>query len=264
MIIDGVKIADELYKEIAAKVSLLSHTPRMAIITCAPNFETQKYLGLKKRKAEEVGVALTIIEMSADASTEDVIASIVSVSPAVHGVVVQLPLPPHIDREAVLASIAPDKDPDCFSGGHENDLLPPVVGAIDEISKRENIEWEGKKVAIFGHGRLVGEPAAHYATAKGSNVTVLTEDSTNSNIALSEADIIVSGAGQPHLITKDMVKSGVAIFDAGTSEDGGELRGDVHPDVQEVTSFMTPVPGGIGPITIAVLLRNLVNLSVIK
>lgn len=259
-IVDGKQIAAEIFEEVAKIVDTKGLSPRMAIITCAPNFETRKYLELKKRKAEEVGIALTIIEMPEDAKTADVICSVVSIKSQVNGIVVQLPLPPAIDREAVLESIPPELDPDCFTGGETTGLLPPVVGAIDEISKRYNLSWKDKKVVVFGHGRLVGMPAAQYAERKGANVVVLTEDSAEVTSSLEQADIIIAGAGQPHMITPDMVSEGVAIFDASTSEDGGELRGDVHPLVSEKAILFTPVPGGIGPITIAVLLRNLVTL----
>lgn len=259
-IVDGKQIATEIFEEVAKIVDTRGLSPRMAIITCAPNFETRKYLELKKRKAEEVGIALTIIEMPEDAKTEDIICSVVSIKGQVNGIVVQLPLPPTVDREAVLDSIPPELDPDCFTGGETMGLLPPVVGAIDEISKRQNLSWKDKNVVVFGHGRLVGMPAALYAKKRGAKVIVLTKDSSEVTTSLEKADIIIAGAGQPHMITSDMVSEGVAIFDASTSEDGGELRGDVHPLVADKSVLFTPVPGGIGPITIAVLLRNLVNL----
>lgn len=260
-IVDGKQIAAAMYEEVAASIQTNALAPRMAIITCAPNFETQRYLEMKKSRAEEVGIALTIIEMSADATTEDVICSIESVSKQVNGIVVQLPLPPAIDREAVLSAIPPELDPDCFSGGETTHLLPPVVGAIDEIAKKYQIVWKDKQVVVLGHGRLVGLPAETYTKKQGAIVTVLTESSAEVAASIAQADIIITGAGQAHMITADMVSAGVAIFDAGTSEDGGELRGDVHPLVAEKASLFTPVPGGIGPITIAVLLRNLVMLT---
>ena len=122
------------------------------------------------------------------------------------------------------------------------------------------IDFVGKHVVVLGQGRLVGAPTAQYLRLAGALVTTLTEANQHDLNVIKEADIVVSGIGRPHFITADMVKSGVIIFDAGTSEDGGVVAGDVHPSVVMTASHFTPVPGGIGPITIAVLLRNLVTL----
>lgn len=260
MIIDGKDIANTIYKETAESVSSLSRAPRMTAITCAPNFETQKYLNLKKQKAAEVGISLNIVELSEDVTTEEVVACIQAVAKDADGIVTQLPFPPHVDREVMLKAIPPDKDPDGFNYELSELCLPPVVGAIDEIAKKYNFSWEDKKVAVVGYGTLVGKPAAHYAKSKGAQVTVITENTENPNAYIQEADIIISGTGRSHSITSDMVKEDVCIFDAGTSEDNGELAGDVHPDVVQKASLFTPVPGGIGPITVAYLLRNLVTL----
>lgn len=261
MIVDGKKIARQIYASLKDEVASLSKVPVMAAITCAPNFETQKYLELKKRKAAEVGITLRVIELPLTATTAEAVACVKAVLSQVDGVVVQLPLPPHIDREQVLAAVSADKDPDGFSYGEtESACLPPVVGAIHAIANEYKIDFDGKHVVVLGQGRLVGAPAAHYLRLRGAIVTTLTEANQHDLSALKEADILVSGIGRPHFITQDMVKLGTIIFDAGTSEDGGVVAGDVHPDVAVAASLFTPVPGGIGPITIAVLLRNLVTL----
>jgi methylenetetrahydrofolate dehydrogenase (NADP+)/methenyltetrahydrofolate cyclohydrolase len=261
MIVDGKKIAATILDEVASGVAILDIQPRLSAITCAPNFETQNYLEMKKRKAASVGIALHIMELPLDASTADVIAGVTEASLHSDGVVVQLPMPAQIDRDAVLVAVAPDKDPDGFQYGKaEHACLSPVVGAIDEISAIHSISWKGKKVIVLGNGRLVGEPAAHYARAQGADVEVITKETFYSAV-LMQADIIISGIGQPRFITADMIKEGVVIFDAGTSEDGGVLVGDVSKAAAEKASLITPVPGGIGPVTIAILLRNLVGLA---
>ena len=258
MIVDGNAIAKKIYSELTAVIAALPVQPRMAIVTCAPNFETTKYLELKRKKASQVGIALTIIEIPASAQTEDFVASIDAVSKDVHGIVVQLPLPTHIDKNVVLSAIPADKDPDCLGDGV---LLAPVVGAVDEISNCYNVVWENKVVAIVGYGRLVGQPVNEYAKKRGAKVTVLTDESTDFSSTLKEADIIVSGVGKPGLIEDTVVKPEVVLFDAGTSEDSGELRGGITTQAAEKAALYTPVPGGIGPITVAILLRNLVTLS---
>lgn len=261
MLVDGKAIAKAVYGTVAEAVADLPRSPKLCAITCAPNFETRSYLELKKRKAREVGISLNVIELPEDAQTEDVIASVERIATEVDGIVVQLPLPAHIDREAVLAAVPVQQDPDGFSYGTlEAACLPPVAAAIDVISHKHNVEWEGKQVVVLGHGRLVGKPAAQYARDRGGVVEVLTKDSADIEEKIAAADILITGVGRPRLVTSDMLKPGAVVFDAGTSEDGGELVGDVAADAVEVASLMTPVPGGIGPITVACLLRNLVTL----
>jgi methylenetetrahydrofolate dehydrogenase (NADP+) / methenyltetrahydrofolate cyclohydrolase len=261
MIVDGKKIAHQVYKFLKGEVVLLPKAPVLAAITCAPNFETQKYLHLKKRKAAEVGITLRVIELPETATTEEAIACVQAVLPQVDGIVVQLPFPAHIDREQVLAAVPAEKDPDGFSYGvAEGACVPPVVGAIQAIADEYGIHLASAHVVVLGQGRLVGAPAAHYLRSIGAEVATLTEENQHDLHVIKEADVIISGIGKPHFVTLDMVKPGVVIFDAGTSEDGGVVVGDVHPDVATIARLYTPVPGGIGPITIAVLLSNLMSL----
>lgn len=261
MLVDGKLIATGILESVAKKVSTLSHAPRLTAVTCAPNFETQKYLKMKKAKASSVGVVLNVVELPEEATTQEVILCVMQVAKVSDGVVIQLPLPPRIDRDAVLATVAPSKDPDGFQYGVVDGVVfTPVVGAIDEISKYYHVDWSGKKVVVLGEGRLVGKPAAYYARQRGADVQVMVKETFDAAV-LKTADIIVSGAGQAKLITADSIKEGVVVFDAGTSEDGGVLVGDAAPDVASKASLLTPVPGGIGPITIAYLLRNLVQLA---
>lgn len=261
MIVDGKKIAQQIYESLKAEVALLPKVPVLAAITCAPNFETQKYLELKKRKAAEVGITLRVVELPETVTTQEVISCVEAVLSQVDGVVVQLPFPAHINREQVLAAVPPEKDPDGFSYGMTNEAcVPPVVGAIKAIADEYGVDFAAANVVVLGQGRLVGAPAERFLRASGAKVTILTEANQHDLSAIKEADIIVSGIGKPHFVTADMVKSGVVIFDAGTSEDGGVMVGDVHPEVSSIARLFTPVPGGIGPITIAVLLQNLVSL----
>lgn len=259
MIIDGRSIAASIYRDTSARVAALPRPPRLGIITCAPNIETKQYLELKKRKASDVGISLVMLELDEVSSTEDVITSVKRLAEEVDGIVVQLPLPSHIDRESVLSAIPKKQDPDGFHYPDSDIFLPPVVGAIDEISKQNNVAWEGKRVVIFGHGRLVGQPAEAYCKNRGAQVTIVTKETINKQELLEGADIIIAGAGVPQGITADMVRTDVIIFDAGASEDGGVIVGDVAREVTKKAMLFTPVPGGIGPITVAVLLRNLVN-----
>ncbi len=261
MMVDGKSIAKDIYEEVATAVASFSRSPVMAAITCAPNFETQKYLELKKRKAAEVGITLRVVELPETVTTEEAVACVKAVLPDVDGVVVQLPFPAQVDRETLLRAVPPEKDPDGFSYEHSDGAcLPPVAGAVKAIAQTHQVNFEGAQVVVLGQGRLVGAPVAHFLRACGARVTTLTELDEQPFEIIKEADVIVTGIGKPHFIKVDQVKEGVVIFDAGTSEDGGLMVGDVHPDVADKATLFTPVPGGIGPITVALLLRNLVTL----
>ena len=262
MMVDGRAIAKRILNQVASETDALSFTPKLGVMTCAPGVETKQYLDLKKRKAKEVGIDLIVLELPEEASTEDCVACVNRLVEDCHGVLVQLPLPSHIDREVVLDAVPVAKDPDGFAYDRDSrSLLPPVAGAIDEISSEHGVSFEGKKVVIVGDGRLVGQPSFRYAEKAGGEVVLLTEGSDEYHDHIKSADILISGVGKPHFITDDMVKGGVVVFDAGASEDGGLVVGDVGPSVADKASLFTPVPGGIGPITVAVLLQNLSKLA---
>lgn len=261
MIVDGKQIADTVCTSIKLVTATLTKPPILVAVTCAPNFETRKYLALKKRKAQAVGIVLVVVELDENLSQTEAEACIREYAITADGIVVQLPFPPKFDREALLAAIPVEKDPDGFSYGTvPGACLPPVAGAIKEIATTYDISVSGKQVVILGHGRLVGQPVAHFMRSMGAHVTVYEAYDPAQLQALQSADVIVTGIGRTQFVTRDMVKSGVLIFDAGASEDGGVVAGDVHPEVASVAALFTPVPGGIGPITVALLLRNLMSL----
>jgi len=261
MIVDGRAIAKEIYREVANEITHLDVRPHLTVFTCAPNFETQKYLTLKMRKAREVGISINVIEFPEDITTADVITSIMHACMQTDGVIVQLPFPPNIAIDEVLPMIPASCDVDVVNYDGTQAILPPVVGAISEIAARYDVLLTAQKVAIIGQGRLVGKPAALWARRLGAQVSVVTRETGDLEEAIKSANILILGAGQAHLVTEAMVNQNVIIFDAGTSEDAGELKGDAHPDCARKASLMTPVPGGIGPITVAILLRNLVRLA---
>lgn len=262
MIVDGRAIASDIYREINNVISHRGQPLHLTVFTCAPNFETQKYLALKRKKAAEVDIAVNVIEFPLDITTEEIVQSIEHATMQTDGIIVQLPFPSHIDVDSVLANIPNELDVDILNGHSDRDgLLTPVVGAIKEIADRYHVFWSGKDVVVIGQGRLVGKPAALWAERMGGNVSIVTEETVDPDNIIKTADIIISGVGKPNLIKPDMIKSQVVIFDAGTSEEGGELKGDVAPACSEKSHIFTPVPGGIGPVTVAILLRNLVLLS---
>lgn len=262
MIVDGKAIASLIYKEIENEISHMQVKPHLTVFTCAPNFETQKYLALKRKKAHEVGISVNVIEFPETITTDEMLISIAHARMQTDGVIVQLPLPMHIDTDAVLAAIPQNCDVDCVHyDGSDGEILPPVVGALREIARMYHVIFSMQRVVVVGNGRLVGAPAAAWCDSQGAQVKVADKTTSDLAVAVKDAQIIILGAGVPGLIMPAMIRDGVIIFDAGTTELGGQLRGDADPGCAEKASLFTPVPGGIGPITIAVLLRNLVALA---
>lgn len=262
MIIDGRALAREITAGIESTVKHLAVPPRLTVFTCAPNFETQKFLALKQKNAHMVGIVLELIELPATVTLNEVAEAVSAARVRADGIIIQFPFPPHLVTADLIALIPSSHDVDAFSyAGGLPELLPPVVGAIAEISKVQHVVWLGKRVVVVGNGRLVGAPAALYATARGAEVIILTKDTPQQETVISTADILILGTGVPGLITADMIKPGALIFDAGTSEEGGMLVGDASPTVAAKAGLFTPVPGGIGPLTIAILLKNVLYLA---
>lgn len=262
MIIDGRAIAEDIYQGIKNTITHMDSAPHLTVFTCAPNFETQKFLALKRRKAQAVGIGVNVIEFPSSITTEEVIQSILHACMQTDGIIVQLPFPAHIAIDDVLKEIPASLDVDVMQyDGSDNSVLPPVVGAIREMVKRHDVLVATAQMAVIGEGRLVGKPVAIWARNMGAQVTVLNKNSADTDAVLQQSHIIISGAGQAGLIKPENIMQGVVIFDAGTSEEGGELVGDAHPDCTHKASLFTPVPGGIGPVTVAILLQNLVKLA---
>lgn len=262
MIIDGKQIATDMLEEVKQEILSKGLSLKLTVFTCAPDGATQSFLRIKKAKADQVGVNLNVIEFPEDVNTDEVVMSIKKCSEDSDGIIVQLPFPSHIDRSAVLEAVPEHLDVDRLNyDGDDSECLPPVVGAIKEIASRYELAWPGQKVVVIGEGLLVGKPAALWAARAGALVAVVRKDTENMDDILRSADIIISGAGAGGLITPDKIKPGVAIFDAGTSEESGVLKGDADPACADICSLFTPVPGGIGPITVAIIFRNLLKLS---
>ena len=261
MIVDGKKIAEDIYSQIGSELNSKKKHPVLCVLTCAPNAETRKYLNLKKEKASLLGIDMMVVDFYEEIPTAEVLEALDTAMTGNDGIIVQLPFPAHVDVDALFKKIPPHLDTDMINYDGSSEVLPPVIAAIKEIADRSNVEFAGKQVVVIGRGRLVGKPAAIWAEAKGAMVTVIDKGTENAEEIIRSADIIISGAGSPGLLTPDKIKEGVIIFDAGTSEEGGMLKGDADPECAAKCALFTPVPGGIGPITIAALLRNLVVMS---
>lgn len=259
MIIDGRTLAKELKDKLRLEVAEFGQPLTLAVIACAPNFETLRYLDIKEQVAEELGIIFRKQILSATVDTTSVKRAVADATSA-QGIVVQLPLPPALDTEAILNAIPSTHDVDVLNP-QTTALLSPVVGAVAEIIKHYEVPVYNRHVVVVGSGRLVGQPVARWFMEQGAAVSVVTKDTADIRYYTQAADIIVLGAGVPGLLRRDMVKSGVVVFDAGTSEVGGLLVGDADPSVAEKAALFTPVPGGIGPLTIVALFSNLLTLA---
>lgn len=252
MIVDGKKIADDIYAGLSAPRPLT-----LGIVVGASSSVTDSFVRIKEKAAERLTVSLVRSELAEAATTESAIAAVAALAVNVDGIIVQLPLPSGIDTDAVLAAIPPQKDVDGIS--HAPLVRPPVAEAVGEILVRAGIDPHGKRAAIIGSGRLVGVPVAALLANLGADVHVITLG--DSLAPLLDADIIVSGAGQPGLIQPEHIKDGVVLIDAGTSESEGKVAGDADPACAEKASIFTSVPGGVGPIAVAMIFKNLFELA---
>ncbi len=269
MILDGRALAKDILVQVKARANALARPPHIVAIVTSETPATKSYLSIKEKRAEDAGCVLEVVRLPGDASTAALRAAVLAVR--ADAVIVQLPLPENVATVDVCDAIPLSKDADVLSAAAraafenaEGALLPPVVGAIRKILEFRSVNMAGKRSVVVGGGFLVGAPAARWLKRQGATVEVVTKESGNLSVALAAADIVVSGAGAPHLITPDMLNDGVVLIDAGTSESGGAIVGDADPACAERCSLFTPVPGGVGPVAVACLFENAVALASLR
>ncbi|MGC9602298.1 MAG: bifunctional 5,10-methylenetetrahydrofolate dehydrogenase/5,10-methenyltetrahydrofolate cyclohydrolase [Minisyncoccia bacterium] len=254
MIIDGKRISQEIIESLEAERNTLPPVLRLGFVLAEGNEASASFVRMKERLANKLQVVVLREEVH---ETEQAIYAVERLVGRTDGVIVQLPLPAHVDTDAVLRAIPPSHDIDAENPGtHSRFVRAPVAEAISEILVRINFSAANKKAVVIGAGRLVGTPAAALFKELGADVSVITHTKGSLN-ELQDADIVVLGAGEPGLVKPEMLKEGVVLIDAGTSESAGKLAGDADPRCAEVASVFTPVPGGIGPIAVAMLFKNL-------
>lgn len=270
-ILDGRQLSDKILGELKERISEKKLALRLAVVVVGEDPVIQKFIEQKKKVALSIGIDVRVYPFDRDITTNELRRRIAEI---VHeeknsGVIIQLPLPPHINAQYILNAVTPEKDIDVLSARSignfvvgKDDVFPPVAGAVKAFFQEYKIDFSSKRIVVLGGGSLVGRPTALWLVGEKANVTIISKEAEGTENILREADIIISGIGKPQFITGSMVKDGVIIIDAGTSESGGKLVGDVDFEtVSKKASFVTPVPGGIGPVTIAILLRNLIRLS---
>ena len=281
IILDGKATSNQIKEELTIQVKEIKDTgkrpPHLAAVLVGNDGASLTYVGSKVRSCERIGYDSTLIKLDDDISQEALLATIEKLNndPLLDGFIVQLPLPKHIDEEVVLDAINPNKDVDGFHPTNFGKMalgmqtfIPATPFGIMELLKRYKLDISGKHAVVIGRSHIVGRPMSILLSEKGNpgNATVTLTHSRTQNLAAitKEADIVVSALGVPNFLTADIVKDGAIIIDVGITRvpdadhpKGYVIVGDVHYDgVKEKASYITPVPGGVGPMTIAMLLQN--------
>ena len=270
-IIDGKLVSASTRGEIAAGVekfkAAFGYAPGLAVILVGDDPASAVYVRNKHKGCLEVGITSLEIRMPADTNEDALLAKIdeLNADPAVHGILVQLPLPKHIDENKVIDRIDPKKDVDAFHPENvgkimlgKYDFLPCTPAGIMKLLAFYNIDITGKECVVIGRSNIVGKPMAHLLLEKNGTVTVCHSRTKNLSEVTKRADILVVAIGKPEFLTADMVKDGAVVVDVGINRTAeGKLVGDVaFAEVAEKASYITPVPGGVGPMTITMLLKN--------
>lgn len=270
-IIDGKAISAQIREEIAEKVNIYNEKtgkrPGLAVVIVGENPASQVYVRNKKKACEQVGFNSWVYEMPEETTQQELNALIDKLNDddEVHGILVQLPLPKHLNEEEIILRIKPEKDVDAFHPYNVGRItignpkfLPCTPAGIMELLHRSNIEISGKECVVIGRSNIVGKPMALLLLSENGTVTVCHSKTHDLKEVCRRADVLVVTIGKADFITADMVKEGAVVIDVGMNRNAeGKLTGDVDfKSVSEVASFITPVPGGVGPMTITMLLQN--------
>ncbi|GAB2754510.1 bifunctional methylenetetrahydrofolate dehydrogenase/methenyltetrahydrofolate cyclohydrolase [Sinomonas soli] len=282
-VLDGKAASAAIKEELAERVAALKArgiTPGIATVLVGADPASQLYVGMKHKQSEAIGMNSIQRELPADATQEQVEALIdeLNADPACHGYIVQLPLPKHLDTDAILERIDPAKDADGLHPTNLGRLVLNVSGTIDtplpctprgviELLVRNGYDLKGKHVVVVGRGVTIGRPIPLLLTRREINATVTITHTGTTDLSehLRRADVIVAGAGVKHIVRPEDVKPGAAVLDVGVTRETdpetgkSKVYGDVHPGVAEVAGYVSPNPGGVGPMTVALLMTNVVE-----
>lgn len=273
-LIDGklvsASIREKLKNEIDTFMSVSGIVPGLAVVLVGDNPASLVYVRNKKKACEQVGINSFEITLPGDASESELLECIRSLNsdPKVHGILVQLPLPPHINEETVINAIDPKKDVDAFHPSNVGKImigsytfLPCTPAGIIDLLDYYGIAVSGKKCVVLGRSNIVGKPMAHLLLERNGTVTVCHSKTRNLEEETRSADILVVAVGKPEFVKGNMVKPGAVVIDVGINrKDDGKLVGDVEfSSVNQIASYLSPVPGGVGPMTITTLLKNTFN-----
>jgi len=270
-IIDGRKLRKEILEEIKKDIALLSFQPVFCDVLVGDNPVSLQYVNMKKKMAEDLGIRFHEAFFPIDISTENLVKEIQKINQIENmcGVIVQLPLPETLDQEKVLDAVDSHLDVDCLSittsdKFYSGDLFLGFPTALACISLLDslNLDLTNKKIVVMGQGKLVGKPVSALLNFRNLNVEIVRSKTENKEKILKEADIVISGMGKGKYIKGDMIKEGAVLIDAGSSESNSGIIGDVDLEsVEGIASFVSPVPGGVGPMTVAMLFKNVLKVA---
>ncbi|CAL4902929.1 unnamed protein product [Urochloa decumbens] len=280
-IIDGKAIAADIRREVAAEVAALSSThnvPGLAVVIVGSRKDSQTYVNMKRKACAEVGIRSVDVDLPEDISETALVAEVhrLNADPAVHGILVQLPLPKHINEEKILTEISIEKDVDGFHPlnigklamkGREPLFVPCTPKGCMELLSRSGVTVKGKRAVVVGRSNIVGLPVSLLLLKADATVSIVHSRTPDPESIVREADVVIAAAGQAMMIKGDWIKPGAAVIDVGTNsvddptrKSGYRLVGDVDfGDVSKVAGYLTPVPGGVGPMTVGMLLKNTVD-----
>lgn len=265
-LLDGKTLANDILDKLSLKVKQLDTAPNLVVIQVGNDLASSVYVRNKERTAERVGINSETVKLSKHITQDELLEIIDKYNhfKDVNGILVQLPLPKHIDEQVILEAISPMKDVDGFHPLNvgklnigQKQMIPSTPAGIMELLKANHIELEGKHVVIVGRSNIVGKPLAHLLLEANATVTIVHSRTKNLKQLTKLADILVVAVGQPELITKDYVKTGAVVIDVGINRTESGLKGDVDfNNVKLKVAAITPVPGGVGPMTIAMLMNQ--------
>ena len=265
-LLDGKALANDILDELTVKVKQLDTAPNLVVIQVGNDPASSVYVRNKERTAERVGINSETVKLSKHITQDELLEIIDKYNhfTDVNGILVQLPLPKHIDEQVILEAISPMKDVDGFHPLNvgklnigQKQMIPSTPAGIMELLKANHIELESKHVVIIGRSNIVGKPLAHLLLEANATVTIAHSRTKNLKHLTKLADILVVAVGQPELITKDYVKTGAVVIDVGINRTESGLKGDVDfNNVKSKVAAITPVPGGVGPMTIAMLMNQ--------
>ena len=266
-VMDGKALAKKIKEQVAAEAAALPRRPGLAVILVGENPASQVYVRGKEKDCEECGILNLGRKLPADTSEEELLGIIAQMNadPAVDGILVQLPLPKHIDEGKVLRAISPAKDVDCFHPENVGEMMvgdpicwPCTPFGVMELLREYGISAAGKHCVVLGRSNIVGKPMTLLLLRDNGTVTVCHSRTPDLKEQCLQADILVSAVGKTNLVTADMVKEGAVVVDVAMNRnEAGKLCGDVdYAAVAEKASYITPVPGGVGPMTRAILMKN--------
>lgn len=270
-LIDGKKLSNDILQNVKTSVEGLLFTPVFCDVLVGDDFASKKYVEMKAGKAESVGMQFYRADFPESVTTDELVSAIYKLNrvPNMCGIIVQLPLPGHIDEQKVLDAISPALDVDAL-GSVTNDnfyngmagMGLPTAMAVMHILDSLDIDLSNKSIAVLGQGKLVGRPVMQLLESRGLSPTPVRSTTEDGEQILRGADVVITGIGRGHYVKGDMIKPGAIIIDAGTSESGAGLVGDVDPgSVDGVAGYLSPCPGGVGPVTVAMLFHNVLEVA---